>query len=364
MATTSSGAPDGTASYGAPPRRRQHRLGHLCGRRQHRVGAPLRTTTTSLEHLCGRRQHRVGHGRLAESGVAQCARRHADAAERSECVRPAEGQDAPEAARCAATSSLPPPPPPLPTDPPLLIRHPRPVQAGVSSHGKDAAQSQLEDQFRPAVDVPSSARTGSRAFRHSAGVVWCCANAFVGRAGALRAPDQRRWRASFRRRRARSKGFERFIAWTAPAAPRGRLCLLRRHAEGQRHRDRPVSGSRARQRTRQRRVGIRDRVEMLGHRRVRGIGEARREIAFDTIGIHRLEARAAIATVAGTARSKARRRQEGTLRQSFLKNGEYLDQALWAILAEDWRGTGATTVWEEPYSLILLFPPRYIRFAS
>ena len=35
--------------------------------------------------------------------------------------------------------------------------------------------------------------------------------------------------------------------------------------------------------------------------------------------------------------------QEGVLRKSFLKNGEYLDQALWTILEEDWRH--AKVVW-------------------
>ena len=30
-------------------------------------------------------------------------------------------------------------------------------------------------------------------------------------------------------------------------------------------------------------------------------------------------------------------RQEGILRKSFRRNGEYLDQALWTILDEDWR---------------------------
>jgi RimJ/RimL family protein N-acetyltransferase len=29
--------------------------------------------------------------------------------------------------------------------------------------------------------------------------------------------------------------------------------------------------------------------------------------------------------------------QEGILRKSFLRNGEYLDQTLWTILDEDWR---------------------------
>jgi RimJ/RimL family protein N-acetyltransferase len=29
--------------------------------------------------------------------------------------------------------------------------------------------------------------------------------------------------------------------------------------------------------------------------------------------------------------------QEGVLRRSFLRDGQYMDQALWAILADDWR---------------------------
>jgi RimJ/RimL family protein N-acetyltransferase len=29
--------------------------------------------------------------------------------------------------------------------------------------------------------------------------------------------------------------------------------------------------------------------------------------------------------------------QEGVLRKSFLRDGEYLDQILWTILDDDWR---------------------------
>ena len=66
---------------------------------------------------------------------------------------------------------------------------------------------------------------------------------------------------------------------------------------------------------------------------------------FDTIGIHRLEARAAVRNGRGNgALGKIGAVREGILRQSFLKNGEYLDQMLWAILADEWRGT--STVWE------------------
>ena len=66
--------------------------------------------------------------------------------------------------------------------------------------------------------------------------------------------------------------------------------------------------------------------------------------AFDAIGAHRLEARAAVANGRGNgALRKIGATQEGVLRKSFLRNGEYLDQTLWTILDEDWRR--AKSVW-------------------
>jgi len=62
------------------------------------------------------------------------------------------------------------------------------------------------------------------------------------------------------------------------------------------------------------------------------------DFAFDTIRTHRLEARAAILNGRGNgALRKIGAMQEGILRKSFLRNGEYLDQALWTILDEDWK---------------------------
>jgi ribosomal-protein-alanine N-acetyltransferase len=59
---------------------------------------------------------------------------------------------------------------------------------------------------------------------------------------------------------------------------------------------------------------------------------------FDTVGATRLEARAALKNGRGNgALRKIGAIQEGVLRRSFLRNGEYLDQALWAILADEWR---------------------------
>jgi len=60
--------------------------------------------------------------------------------------------------------------------------------------------------------------------------------------------------------------------------------------------------------------------------------------AFDTVGVHRLEARAAVKNGRGNGvLRKVGAVHEGVLRKSFLRNGEYLDQTLWAILEEDWR---------------------------
>jgi RimJ/RimL family protein N-acetyltransferase len=66
--------------------------------------------------------------------------------------------------------------------------------------------------------------------------------------------------------------------------------------------------------------------------------------AFDVVGVHRLEARAAVRNGRGNgALRKIGAVQEGVLRKSFLKDGEYLDQVLWTILEEDWRY--AKVVW-------------------
>jgi RimJ/RimL family protein N-acetyltransferase len=58
----------------------------------------------------------------------------------------------------------------------------------------------------------------------------------------------------------------------------------------------------------------------------------------DVIGALRFEARAAVANGRGNgALRKIGAVQEGVLRRSFLRNGQYHDQVLWSILAEDWR---------------------------
>jgi RimJ/RimL family protein N-acetyltransferase len=69
------------------------------------------------------------------------------------------------------------------------------------------------------------------------------------------------------------------------------------------------------------------------------------DFAFQTIGTRRLEARAAILNGRGNgALRKIGATQEAILRKSFLRQGEYIDQALWAIVDEDWQAQRAACV--------------------
>jgi RimJ/RimL family protein N-acetyltransferase len=67
-------------------------------------------------------------------------------------------------------------------------------------------------------------------------------------------------------------------------------------------------------------------------------------LAFDIIGVHRLEARACVENRRGNAAlKKLGAMQEGVLRRSFRHDGEYLDQLLWTVMEEDWRQ--AKVIW-------------------
>jgi RimJ/RimL family protein N-acetyltransferase len=65
------------------------------------------------------------------------------------------------------------------------------------------------------------------------------------------------------------------------------------------------------------------------------------DFAFDTMGVRRLEARAAVLNGRGNgALRKLGAVAECLLRKSFHRGEQYLDQMLYAILDVDWRGTG------------------------
>jgi len=62
------------------------------------------------------------------------------------------------------------------------------------------------------------------------------------------------------------------------------------------------------------------------------------DFAFETVGVLRLEARAAVVNGRGNgALRKIGAVQEGVLRRSFLRHGQYYDQVLWSMLAEEWQ---------------------------
>ena len=62
------------------------------------------------------------------------------------------------------------------------------------------------------------------------------------------------------------------------------------------------------------------------------------DFAFDILGVHRMEAKAAVRNGRGNgALQKLGAVQEAVLRRSFLRNGVYMDQAYWTILVEAWR---------------------------
>jgi RimJ/RimL family protein N-acetyltransferase len=68
------------------------------------------------------------------------------------------------------------------------------------------------------------------------------------------------------------------------------------------------------------------------------------DFAFDTMGVRRLEARAAVLNGRGNgALQKLGAVAECLLRKSFHHGEQYLDQMLYAILDVDWRGTRSLT---------------------
>jgi RimJ/RimL family protein N-acetyltransferase len=66
--------------------------------------------------------------------------------------------------------------------------------------------------------------------------------------------------------------------------------------------------------------------------------------AFATLGAHRLEARVLLQN--GRANSALRKLgavQEGVLRRSARRGGEYVDQVLWSMLKDDWTDNWVST---------------------
>jgi RimJ/RimL family protein N-acetyltransferase len=66
--------------------------------------------------------------------------------------------------------------------------------------------------------------------------------------------------------------------------------------------------------------------------------------AFGSVGIRRLETRVPLQNGrANTALRKLGAVEEGILRRSIRRNGEYVDQVLWSLLKEDWGAHWVST---------------------
>jgi ribosomal-protein-alanine N-acetyltransferase len=77
------------------------------------------------------------------------------------------------------------------------------------------------------------------------------------------------------------------------------------------------------------------------------------EFAFETLDVHRLEARAAVRNGRGSgALLKLGAVPEGVLRKSFLRNGEYLDQVLYAIVEDDWRASRDASAQDSMFTIV------------
>ena len=139
-------------------------------------------------------------------------------------------------------------------------------------------------------------------------------------------------------------GFERFIAWAQRERVGRAVHLLRGRARRHGHRDRHLPGASARSGLLDRRVGLRDRPGLLGTGVFTAAARLTIDFAFETVGINRLEARAAVANGRGNgALAKIGAVKEAILRRSFLRGGRHHDQSLWSIVREDWRQ--AKAVW-------------------
>jgi len=134
------------------------------------------------------------------------------------------------------------------------------------------------------------------------------------------------------------EGFERFIAWTQSERAAGRYVCFAIVPDGM---DTAVGLFQIRQldpRFETAEWGFALGHPFWGSGIFAAAAPAIVNFAIETIGVRRLEARASTQNGRGNAALlKVGAVREAVLRKSFLKDGAYHDQVLWAITAEDWR---------------------------
>jgi N-acetyltransferase len=140
------------------------------------------------------------------------------------------------------------------------------------------------------------------------------------------------------------EGFERFITWVQTERGAGRYVCFAVVPEGcdtavGLFQVRQLDGSFA-----SAEWGFALAFELWGSGLFKAGADAVLEFSFETLGVRRLEARAAVQNGRGNgALRKMGAVQEGILRKSFFRGGKHIDQALWALLDEDWYRSKA--VW-------------------
>ena len=134
------------------------------------------------------------------------------------------------------------------------------------------------------------------------------------------------------------QGFERFIAWTQAERAAGRYVCLAIVPEGS---DTAVGLFQIRQldpRFETAEWGFALGQAFWGCGFFAAAAPAVVDFAIETLGVRRLEARSSVANGRGNgALQKIGAVREALLRKSFLKDGRYHDQVLWAITADEWR---------------------------
>ena len=134
------------------------------------------------------------------------------------------------------------------------------------------------------------------------------------------------------------QGFERFIAWTQSERAAGQYVCFAVVPDGT---DTAVGLFQIRQldpRFETAEWGFALGREFWGSGIFAAAAPAIIDFAIDVIGVRRLEARASCQNGRGNgALQKVGALREAVLRKSFLKDGEYHDQVLWGITADEWR---------------------------
>jgi len=132
-------------------------------------------------------------------------------------------------------------------------------------------------------------------------------------------------------------GFERFIEWTGREQAAGRYVCYGIVPEGHEHAIGIIQVRQLDPTFATGEWGFALASEYWGTGLFQASACAVLHFAFEQVGVHRLEARAAVANGRGNAAlRKLGAVSEGVLRRSFLKDGHYLDQVLWGIVAAEW----------------------------